>query len=313
MGELFMSKILEKALVHLLNEDHDKAAELMHQFVIAKAREIHESLRNGEEAVLEGFDDDITEQYFTEADLEDAEDAPEGDSDFDMDHEAAADDLDADMGADDDTAAGDSDFGDEVAADVDADVDADVSADTDPDLGDLADEVADLKDMLTKLTAELESKMDLGGDQDMEEPADADADFGGDVDGDVDPSQFGEEDDGDFDDITESVLDELEKITVPNTDGREVGNKSFQQNTASLPSARTARPKPVVTKQAQNDSFERETPPSSKSVKSYKNNKAKSTDGQSKVSKEGDKSAELNKVKPNDAAQSPFSGLSKKK
>jgi hypothetical protein len=40
-----MNSILEQALVHLLNEEHEKAEELMHQFVVDRARQIHEGLR----------------------------------------------------------------------------------------------------------------------------------------------------------------------------------------------------------------------------------------------------------------------------
>jgi hypothetical protein len=38
-----MKSILERALVHLLNEENEKAEELLHQFVIETAKSIHET------------------------------------------------------------------------------------------------------------------------------------------------------------------------------------------------------------------------------------------------------------------------------
>ena len=67
-----MRSNLEKAIVHLLNEENDKAESLFHKFIVDRARQIHESLRQGEDLVLEeGWDEEITtESFFTEDDLE---------------------------------------------------------------------------------------------------------------------------------------------------------------------------------------------------------------------------------------------------
>lgn len=55
-----MRSILEKALVALINEDKETADKLFHDFVLERSRQIHESIRQGEDFVLdEGLEDSI--------------------------------------------------------------------------------------------------------------------------------------------------------------------------------------------------------------------------------------------------------------
>jgi hypothetical protein len=392
--EISMRSILEKAIVHLLNEEQDKAEALFHQFMVNKARRIHESLRSGDEVLAEGWDDEITsEEYMTEDDLKSAEDT---DSELDTDAaDTLSDDMDADEDAEDaDMEAEDADV-DAEDADMDAE-DADMDAE-DADMGDepegdVEDRLADMEDQIEKLTAEFDSMMaeigddseDFGGDTDDTDDTDMGdnegEDFTGDnVDGvddgmgddmgemdddedtdmadrmsddvtdpDMDdsdemsesmdddemmegkiPPQFlknvkkkkeeakskkkvkkVEEDDEDFDDITESVMAELEKISVSMEDGKEVGTGKKISGNEKSPLIQTSvdkrgGAKPVVQKNVNHSGFERETAPGVKDMKARKNTvKGKADSVLSKVPEKGDKSAKIN---------SDYAGSSNKK
>ncbi len=88
---------------------------------------------------------------------------------------------------------------------------------------------------------------------------------------------------------------------VSMTDGKEIAaGKSFTQNNKSPALQKkpnvTQDGKPVQIKATEHSGFERETAPAVKDMKKRKNTKSKATDGQSGVSKEGDKSALINKT-----------------
>jgi hypothetical protein len=70
-----MRSILEKALIALLNEEKDKADALFHDFILERSRQIHESLRQGEDFVLdESWEQELSiDEMFSEADLADDE------------------------------------------------------------------------------------------------------------------------------------------------------------------------------------------------------------------------------------------------
>lgn len=334
-----MRSILEKAIVHLLNEEHEQAQALFHKFMVERARQIHESLRNGEDAVLtEGWDENITsESYYTDDDLNDVEDAPEGAAPAPAGDEFGADagPVGSDMGGD--VPAGDDMGGDDMSGDMGGD---DMGGE-----GDIADDLADIKDQLASLTAEFEKLMggdddmggddmsgDMGGDEfggddatdsvddDMSDDVGSDTDMASDAESDVPDasddedehhkSPFGESEEKDdedetleeedFDDITESIVAELEKVSVTMTDGKEIAaGKSFTQNNTSVGLQKKPNPqtdgKPVQIKASEHKGFERETAPSVKDMKKRKNTKTKAEDGRSSVSKEGDKSALINK------------------
>ena len=340
-----MRSILEKAFVALLNEEHDKAEELFHKFIVERARQIHESNRAGEDFVLdENWEEEITtESYFTEEDLADLEDG-EGDEAGEGEENpfAAADDAEgAEFGADEEGAEA---AGDDLAGDLGAD-DAvagdDFGADFDGAAGEEEASIESLEDKIDELTAKFEAMMDaIGadegeGDLDADADADADADFGGDVDaeaGDVDASAVeddmdgaddeaaasddeagegddeqtfeSEESDDEFDDINESIIDELEKIQVTLVDGKEIAaGGSIQQNRTSMipQKSKEARQggEPVKQKVTNHKHFNRETAPAVADMKARKNTLKKADSTQSKVSKEGDASAEINKIDSN--------------
>lgn len=335
-----MRSILEKAFVALLNEEHDKAEELFHKFIVERARQIHESNRAGDDFVLdENWNDEITtESYFTEDDLSDIE----GDEAA-VDGEGEGEDFASEFGAEDDADAADADVADAGAEDFggEGDLDADMGAEEGAEVG-LEDKIDDLSDQISKLTAEFEAMMDAIGDEGGDLGGD-DADLGGDdldagadefggeadavdaaddadaveddMDGsDEEPHMEGEEADDEFDDITESIIDELEKVSVSLDDGKEIGTgKSFAQNRgASLPQkSKDARQggAPVKIKQDQHKGFERETAPAVETLKARRNNVPKANAALSKVSKEGDKSAEINKLSSeNGNTKSPLEG-----
>jgi hypothetical protein len=75
-----MRTLLEKAIVHLLNGDENKAAALFHKFMVERARQIHESLRQNDgsdENLDENWDSEIQEEeYFGDDDLGDGASDP---------------------------------------------------------------------------------------------------------------------------------------------------------------------------------------------------------------------------------------------
>jgi hypothetical protein len=107
---------LEQVLEHLVHEEQDKAQELLHQFIVERARSIHEELMSDEDEVLE--DDDFnpdeaegeieSEEMFDGEDLDDEgegdEDAMDDMDDMDMedgDGGVGGDDFEGDDGLED--------------------------------------------------------------------------------------------------------------------------------------------------------------------------------------------------------------------
>jgi hypothetical protein len=306
-----MRSILESAIANLLNGEEGKAEQLFHKFMVERARQIHESLRQGEDVTLrEGWDDEITsEEYFAENDL----DAVEDDMDVGDDTDAAADHLEDEM--DNDTAAH-ADMEDESVDDddmADDDMADDDMADDDMGGGDTESRLADMEDEIERLTREFEELMskegmsdeaedaddDMDDDMDADEKSEDDADMA-DADDAGKKSKDADEDEDDFEDITESVLADLEKIEAAMKDDYEVGAGGPVSGNAKspIPQRKTSDrdgAKPVVMKSARYDGYDREAAPPVKDMKARKNVRKKSTDGMSGVSKEGDKSASLNK------------------
>lgn len=151
-------------LEHLINEDEQKAKELFHDIVVAKSREIYETL------LADDFNEsEVPGEMPAEepADMAAAEAAMGGD---------AADDMLGDI--EDDGAEGDDEFGGDAGDGVD------LSGD---DVEGLQDRVVDLEDALDALRDEFESLM--GGDDTGEEGDE----FGGDDMGDEEVPEMGSE------------------------------------------------------------------------------------------------------------------------
>lgn len=339
-----MRSILEKAFVALLNEEHDKAEEMFHKFIVERARQIHESNRAGEDFVLdENWEEEITtESYFTEEDLADLE-SGEGDEEEGSENPFAAGDdegAEGDFGAE--AGAQEGDFGGDQAGEEEAG--AELGADLEGLEGAEGGEEASmesLEDKIDDLVSKFDAMMDaLGGDDNEAEgdfgadDAEAEGDFGAeadageqaadadaiedDMDGadeegsenpfaskdDEEEVTESEDEDEDFDGITESIIDELEKVQVTLVDGKEIGTgSSFTQNkSAAIPQkSKDARMggEPIKQKVTNHKGFARETSPTTAEMKARRNTLKKADSTQSKVSKEGDASAEINKIDSN--------------
>lgn len=328
---------LEQVLEYLINKEEGKARELLHLVIVEKARNIHESLLEQDDAtpggrkLAEADDDDMSfEQYFSEKDLDDVEGAEE-------DAEAASDDLTDDL------------FGGDDAEGEEGDEDAE-GEEEDPDAAGDSD-IEDLKKAIEELQAEFEKLQggdaggeeeapeeeegdDLGGD-DADMGDDADFDLGGDEEEEEEDeggdgktvkamvvkneSQDDDEDDedffetldtllgDDFHDLSESALDDLEVVKYSNKNelvGASTGaHGEWKVTNSTSPIPQVAKDKrqggkPVEIKQHQVVGYDRAPAPASKdgtAAKNPKNVKKKHTDGQTRVKKNGDDSALLNK------------------
>ncbi len=324
-----MSKKLEQVLEYLISNQQDKAKELLHQVFIEKARKIHEELisqddldemehMGGDEGDdlendLESHDDHLKE-------LNDEIDAEETMS------EEADDDLDADLDMGDDDMGDMDDMGDDDTMDMD-----DMGDDMD-DMGDMGDDmggeegetssvedsIGDLEDALAALKAEFEKleggddsdDMDDMEDDDMEaddmEADDMDDMEADDMEADDDAADAEEDEEKmdeswmeeDFDDLAEAI--ELERVSV--TMGGEVGSGKGQgapadKSRSPLPTSQTSRmgAKPVSVDSKHHSGYNKETAPSSKDM-GLANRRKKADAGMSKVSKEGNSSAAINKT-----------------
>ena len=100
-------KTLEQMLEHLVNDEQDKAEDLVHEYVVAKSREIYESLIEEEMEDDEDEEEEVDEASEKEEDDEDEkvdeefEDiAIEGDDEMDMMGGDPTDDLEGELDAD---------------------------------------------------------------------------------------------------------------------------------------------------------------------------------------------------------------------
>ncbi len=367
-----MKNLVERAIVHLLNGDEEKAGALVSKFMLERARQIHESLRQGEDVDLaEDWDNEIKEEeYFDTDDVGD----DTGDESGDMSplgNETTGDDAGGEFG--DET--GDESGGDEMSDDpLDAGDDAD-------DMGEFGDEEGgedlDLEGKVDELGNKLDSVVDkiddwtaefdrMMSELDGESPdEDGTDEFGGDdlegegtIDGegdavDTDVEDVGDDnpdlanrmeddvagsddevspeeempesadmDDDDLKDITESVLDELEKVTVPsNPEGKEFNSRTVSPNKSSvIPGNHNMDRqggKPVMTRGPTHKGYAKETAPTTDRAAMSPNKKVRSGNvrdsymsGLEKVDvPSGDKSALINKsfaAKP--ATQSTIDG-----
>ncbi len=295
---------IDNFIAALLNEEHERATELFSEYILERAQNIHEGLRRGEHPVLsEDIDDEIVaEQYFTDDDL------------ADKDEDVAADTLSDEMGAEDaDVDAGSEEMDADMSDMGDMGSEEDMDAEGDEAPVEVDDRLDDLEAQLDELTAEFErmmSEIDGEGTEDADIMG-AENEVETDVDGEAETEKMEESDlsaeighDDEFPDISEAIIDELEKISTPNSDGREQGNKTISQQGKSLPSARDKMGKPITSKNVTHKGFDRETAPSSGRLPKADHNEADKAMGhQSSVAKGGDPKAEINKpVKQNNVS-----------
>lgn len=304
---------LLKVMDYLINEQEDKARELLHQIFIEKARAIHEEMvshdndQDMDEDMKGGHHGDklaqSIESDLNEIDVEEHYGTSTMEAEDDnMDMEDAEEDLSDELGDSDDMedmedvedADDMEDMGDEgMEGEEELEVDMDDEADMDSE--DESEKIQDLEQAIAELKAEFEAlKHETEGGEHEEEHEDKMAEaWEGDSDWSKETNDLEEE----YDDLAENVdLD-----TVQAAKGGEVGSGRFApadtNKHSPVPSSQrdTMGARPVKTGQGTKASgYDRQSAPDSKSM-NLSNRRKDAEDGKHPVSKEGDASALLNK------------------
>ena len=297
---------LLKVMDYLINEQEDKARELLHQIFIETARAVHEEMINSDmdEDMMGGDEGEhLTKQIRSDMNDIDAEESygpstMEGTDDED-DMADAEEDLSDELDDMDDMDADVEDADDEMT-DMDDDaeaVDDDMThvdmEEPEHDEGDEGEKIHDLEQAIAELKAEFEAlKHESEGEDHESHEAPAEDD--------VEESWESDTDDLEEDDY--NTLDEnVDLDTVQAAKGGEVGSGRYapaETNKRSpLPSTQTDMmgARPVKTGQgAKASGYDRQKAPESKSL-GLSNRRKDAEDGKRPVSKEGDSAALLNK------------------
>ncbi len=273
---------LMKVMEYLINEQEDKAQELLHQIFLEKARAIHEEMMSHEDMEEDMLGGNKGDHWAH--DIEDNQDeinaeehyAPMEGMDTEEDTDDAVDDLGDELEVTDIDDVDDMDADDE---DEEIEVDMDDEHDTDMDSehadGD-EERISDLEAAIEELKAEFEAlKHEESGEQEHHDEMDADTEVEEAWESDMDESD-------DFDGLSENV--DLDVVHAAK--GGEVGSGKFAR-------AETNTKSPVPTSQ-KDTGYDLQGAPSSDSM-GAKANRRKATDGMSAVSKEGNSKALLNK------------------
>jgi hypothetical protein len=293
--ENYMNKVdLNQVLDLLISEDREQASKMLHNWFVDMSKGIHESMMQEEDEVLEDErlqdieddkDDIESEEFYGESDLGDEEGADEGAGEETADADAAAD-LGGEMG-------------------VDAEPET------------VEDRVEDLEATLAGLKAQFAELM--GGAEDAPEGDAGEAEGSTEGEGEELATEESlafeskDEDEDDKEEVDESLFDEsdfadleesfeLEPVKNPSMmGGQEIGSdgKKIAVNDVSpLPSKKgpdRVGGKPVEIKAKEHKGYERETAPGVKQMPLLKNQVKTADANLTPVSKEGDKSAMLNK------------------
>ena len=297
---------LMKVMEYLINEQEDKARDLLHQIFIEKARAIHEEMMQHEDMAEETLHGNEGDDFAEDIRADEAE--IEGEEHFspmegeDMDAEMPMDDAVEDLGDElEDMDADDADMADEeVEVDMDDEdmtmddeaEDATMDSEAEHDESE-EDRIEDLEAAIEALKAEFEALKHEGDEEDHE----SEASMHDDAEEEDKVSEAWEAmDEEEYHDLDENI--DLETVTAAK--GGEVGSGKFARaegNTRS-PVANTRSDmgaKAVVTgKGAKASGYERQAAPASASM-GANNRLKKSTQGMSPVSKEGSTKALLNK------------------
>jgi len=309
-----MSKKLEQVLEYLIAGKQAQAKELLHQVFIEKARMIHEDIMSHDDVEEddcipgdEGEDwmKDITGKHdkhlknmSDDIDAEETMSEDDGDDIDDNTEMPGGDEMGGDTDIEDDGMidpdGSDLDISDEAGDDEMGGMGDDMGGDAPGGMGKIEDTIGDLEDILDELKAEFERLE--SGDGDVSDELGGD-DMSGDEtnDEDMDESWLDE----DWDELSEAI--ELEKVKVEM--GGEVGAGKFNPGDANskskspVPTSQTSRmgAAPVKINSKDHSNYNKETPPTSKDM-GLSNRRKTAETGMSKVSKEGDKSAALNKT-----------------
>lgn len=291
---------LMKVMEYLINEQEDKARDLLHQIFIEKARAIHEEMMQDDPELGGDMTEDLLkeidaeERYHEDTDMEDDDDHDVDDAVEDLSDEMEiSDEEDEDM---------DSDVMDDDMDDADdeevSDQDVAVTADDDAEYGtedDVDHKLMDLEAAIEELRKEFESM------QDHEEQVDSDADADEDHQDDVKVDEAWEAElDEEFDDLAEGIAHELDTVLAPKAG--EVGAGKFARAEVHTHSPVPATQKdnmgakPVKTGQGKKaQGYDREAAPVSKDLGAGTGRRKDAEDNKKVVSKEGDPRAKLNK------------------
>jgi hypothetical protein len=186
---------LEQILELLLAEDTEKAEELLHEYVVAKARAEYERVLDESDEVEEDIHRDSKSKDFEKEITDDEEEIHQDTVEAEEDDEESVDLDDMDMDAD----------ADADSMDMDMDADADADADADEDIEDKVEDMeADLEDLRRELESLISAQDGDMDDMDMDVDADSmDMDMDMDADDDMEDEMM---------DSVEYDLDEMEDL-----------------------------------------------------------------------------------------------------
>ncbi len=158
------NKLLQQMLEHLVNDEQQKAEELFHEYVVAKSREIYESLIDSEleEASKEDEDDEEMDEAAKDEDAEEdkVEEATEEDNEeVDENFEDVA------IEGDDEMSAMGGDPTDDLEAELDADSEEGEEKGEEELFQDLEAIVDELQAKFDELKGEEEGEHDMGGEE----------------------------------------------------------------------------------------------------------------------------------------------------
>jgi hypothetical protein len=288
---------------YLINEQEDKARELLHQIFIEKARAIHEEMMSHDEDMDEDYmgenqGDKLAQDIESDLNEIDAEEHYGASTmeahDDELDVEDAEEDLSDELedmedveDADDMTDMGDEEVEDEDITQVDMEAPHMDDEDDGEKIHDLEQAIAELKAEFEALKGEVEGDASSAEDhEDADKMAEA---------WESDTDDLSEDDD--YDDLAENV--DLDVVHAAK--GGEVGSGKFapaETNKHSpVPASQSDMmgARPVKTGQgAKASGYDRQSAPDSKSM-NLSNRRKDADDGKQAVSKEGDSGALLNK------------------
>jgi hypothetical protein len=201
----------EQLIEYVINDEDKKAQELFHDIVVAKSREIYESMMDEEQAEeLDEGTDDIEEGAMGGDAADSLIDDVEMEEESDINMEGEEDDMGDDMGS--------NDMGDDMGDDMGGDETA------------TKDDIMNLEDKLDELMAQFEDMMGNGDDMGPEEGGDAI-----------------EMDDTEEMDDQMGMMEALQLKAAPKPVTSEEGNTNKKSTVAANSGARGAMAKPVHT------------------------------------------------------------------
>lgn len=276
---------LEKVFEYLINNEEDAARDLLHEFVVAKAREIHQELVNEENLEdIEETEEVAEEEMFDEEDEIDESDGKMSAPGYPYSkRKAKVEEDDEEEMADDAEMLDVDDAEEELEGDMDMDMEVDDEAiegdDVEAAVFDIQDAVQELNAKFDEIMGDMDGEMDA--EMDAEEPMDDEAE----MEGDYEEGDYEEEDmemaesvkvseeelDEEFEDLDEAFGLRDVGMDWPNAStGQEAGKGSFAKPDVSTKSpiatkgGATPSARPVKTGQGpEHKGFEREAEPSS--------------------------------------------------